>query len=592
MEYTMKRMLDRIAEEMIPAFEKAGYDASYARVTVSNRPDLCEFQCNGAMAAAKAYKKAPIMIANDVVANLQDCAVFEEVNAVNPGFINMKLAKDFLAEYMWEMKNDPNLSVEKAKNPKTIVVDYGGANVAKPLHVGHLRSAVIGETLKRMGRYMGHKVIGDVHLGDWGLQMGLIITELRRRQPELPYFQDDFTGEYPAEAPFTISDLEEIYPTASKKSKEDEAYKEEALEATYHLQQGKPGYRAIWNHIMKVSVEDLKKNYGRLNVEFDLWKGEADAQPYIPAMVQELKDKGIAHEDQGALVVDVKEETDAKEIPPCIILKSDGASLYATTDLATIVERMKLYQPDELLYVTDKRQEMHFIQVFRTAKKADIVKPDTKLTWLGFGTMNGKDGKPFKTRDGGVMRLENLVGDINEEMYHKIVDNHEIDPEEAKQTAKLVGLAALKYGDLSNQASKDYVFDIDRFTSFEGNTGPYILYTIVRIKSILNKYVAAGGNLENGKIVGAANESEKALMLELTKYNAVMESACEENAPHKICSYIYDLANAFNKFYHETKILSEENEAQKASWIQLLILTRDVLETAIDVLGFSAPERM
>lgn len=588
----MKRMLDRIAEEMIPAFEKAGYDASYAKVTVSNRPDLCEFQCNGAMAAAKAYKKAPVMIANDVVANLQECPVFEEVNAVNPGFINIKLSKEFLAEYLRNMQADENLSVEKAKTPKTIIVDYGGANVAKPLHVGHLRSAIIGESLKRMGRFMGHKVIGDVHLGDWGLQMGLIITELRKRQPELPYFQDDFTGEYPEEAPFTISDLEEIYPAASKKSKEDEAYKEEALEATFQLQNGKPGYRAIWNHIMKVSVADLKKNYGKLNVDFDLWKGESDAQPYIPDMVQELKDKGLAHEDQGALVVDVKEETDAKEIPPCIILKSDGASLYATTDLATMVERMKIYQPDELLYLTDKRQEMHFIQVFRCAKKAGIVKEDTKLTFLGFGTMNGKDGKPFKTRDGGVMRLENLIGDINEEMYRKIVDNHEIDPEEAKETAQIVGLAAIKYGDLSNQASKDYVFDIDRFTSFEGNTGPYILYTIVRIKSILNKYQSAGGNPEIGAVTGAANESEKALMLELSKYNAVMETACEEIAPHRICSYIYDLANAFNRFYHETKILSEENEEQKSSWIHLLMLTRDVLETAIDVLGFSAPERM
>lgn len=588
----MKKILDRIAEELVPAFEHAGYDASYAKVTISNRPDLCEYQCNGAMAAAKAYKKAPIMIANDVVANLQDSPVFEEVNAVNPGFINLKIAKEFLAEYLRAMQADVNLSVEKAAEPRTIIIDYGGANVAKPLHVGHLRSAIIGESLKRIGRFMGHKVIGDVHLGDWGLQMGLIITELRKRQPELVYFQDGYEGDYPGEAPFTISDLEEIYPAASKKSKEDEAYKEEALEATFQLQQGKPGYRALWNHIMKVSVTDLKKNYGKLNVSFDLWKGESDAQPYIPDMVQSLKDQGYAHEDQGALVVDVKEETDTKEIPPCIILKSDGASLYATTDLATIVERMKLYEPDELLYLTDKRQEMHFIQVFRTAKKAGIVKDTTKLTFLGFGTMNGKDGKPFKTRDGGVMRLENLIGDINEEMYRKIVDNHEIDPEEARSTAQIVGLSAIKYGDLSNQASKDYVFDIDRFTSFEGNTGPYILYTIVRIKSILNKYQNAGGSIGEGCIKEAANESEKALMLELSKFNSVMENAFEEIAPHKICSYIYDLANAFNKFYHETKILTEEDEEQKSAWIHLLMLTRDVLETCIDVLGFSAPERM
>lgn len=588
----MKKIITLIEEELVPAFAKAGYDTSYAKVTVSNRPDLCEFQCNGAMAAAKAYKKAPIMIAKDVVAKLQDSSVFESAEAVNPGFINLKLSGDYLAEHMNQMQEDDNLSVEKAKEPKKIMIDYGGANVAKPLHVGHLRSAIIGESLKRMGRFMGHEVIGDVHLGDWGLQMGLIITELQKRQPDLPYFDDSYTGEYPKEAPFTIGDLEEIYPAASKKSKEDEAYKQEALEATFRLQQGKPGYRALWDHIMRVSIADLKKNYGRLNVEFDLWKGESDAQPYIPDMVQRMKEEGYAHEDQGALVVEVKEETDTKEIPPCLIVKSDGASLYATTDLATIVERMKLYRPDEILYVTDKRQEMHFIQVFRCAKKTGLVTEDMKLKWLGFGTMNGKDGKPFKTRDGGVMRLESLIGDIEEEMYHKIMDNHEIDPEEAKQTAKIVGLSAIKYGDLSNQASKDYVFDIDRFTSFEGNTGPYILYTIVRIKSILNKYRAAGKDPVKGRILGAANASEKALMLELSRFGGVMENAFEEAAPHKICSYIYDLANAFNRFYHETKILSESNEGQQASWIALLLLTQRVLESCIGVLGFDAPERM
>lgn len=588
----MKKLLERITEELAPAFEKAGYDASFAKVTLSNRPDLCEFQCNGAMAAAKTYKKAPIMIAGDVTGYLTDSPVFEEVSAVNPGFINMKLSKTFLAEYLRQMQMDPDLSVEKAKHPRKIIIDYGGANVAKPLHVGHLRSAIIGESLKRLGRFMGHEVIGDVHLGDWGLQMGLIITELGKRQPDLVYFQEDFEGEYPKEAPFTISDLEEIYPAASKKSKEDEIYKEEALEATRQLQMGRRGYRALWEHILAVSVADLKKNYGKLNVEFDLWKGESDAQPYIPDMVKMLKEQGYAHEDQGAWVIDVKEESDTKEVPPCIVVKSDGASLYATTDLATIVERRRDYQPDEILYVTDKRQEMHFIQVFRSAKKAGIVSEDTKLAWLGFGTMNGRDGKPFKTRDGGVMRLENLIQDINEEMFRKIMDNHEIDPEEARKTAEIVGLSAIKYGDLSNQASKDYVFDIDRFTSFEGNTGPYILYTIVRIKSILAKYNSAGDNWAVGEIQEAANDSEKALMLELSKFNGVMENAFEETAPHKICSYIYDLANAFNRFYHETRILAEEDRQQKASWIRLLVLTRDVLETCIDVLGFSAPERM
>lgn len=588
----MKKLTDYMAEELSAAFEKAGYDSSYGKVGVSNRPDLCEYQCNGAMAGAKAYKKAPFMIADDVVGNLADSKVFSMKEMVKPGFINLKVSEEFLADYLKEMEKDEKLGADTAKEPKTIVIDYGGPNVAKPLHVGHLRSAIIGESIKRIGRFVGHKVIGDVHLGDWGLQMGLIITELKHRQPELVYFDDSYTGEYPAEAPFTISELEEIYPCASGKSKEDEAYRQEALEATHLLQQGKPGYMALWNHIMSVSVTDLKRNYANLNVDFDLWKKESDAQPYIPDMVEDMKKRGFAYEDQGALVVDVKEESDTKEIPPCMLLKSDGASLYTTTDLATIVERMKLFQPDEILYVVDKRQELHFIQVFRCARKTGLVNPETKLSFLGFGTMNGKDGKPFKTREGGVMRLENLIADIDEEMYRKIVENRSVKDKDAKDTAKIVGLSAIKYGDLSNQATKDYIFDVDRFTSFEGNTGPYILYTIVRIKSILNRYVQEGGDLSTGKILPAVNASEKNLMLQLSGFAAMVENAFEEKAPHKICAYIYEVSNAFNSFYHETKILSEENQAQKESFLQLLQLTRRVLETSIDLLGFSAPDRM
>ena len=588
----MKKLTDYMAEELSAAFEKAGYDSSYGKVGVSNRPDLCEYQCNGAMAGAKAYKKAPFMIADDVVGNLADSKVFSMKEMVKPGFINLKVSEEFLADYLKEMEKDEKLGADTAKEPKTIVIDYGGPNVAKPLHVGHLRSAIIGESIKRIGRFVGHKVIGDVHLGDWGLQMGLIITELKHRQPELLYFDDSYTGEYPAEAPFTISELEEIYPCASGKSKEDEAYRQEALEATHLLQQGKPGYMALWNHIMSVSVTDLKRNYANLNVSFDLWKKESDAQPYIPDMVEMMKEKGFAYEDQGALVVDVKEETDTKEIPPCMLLKSDGASLYTTTDLATIVERMKLFQPDEILYVVDKRQELHFIQVFRCARKTGLVEEDTRLSFLGFGTMNGKDGKPFKTREGGVMRLENLIADIDEEMFTKIVENRSVRDKDARDTAKIVGLAAIKYGDLSNQATKDYIFDVDRFTSFEGNTGPYILYTIVRIKSILNRYVEAGGNLEAGEILPASNGSEKNLMLQLSGFGSMIESAFEEKAPHKICAYIYEVSNAFNSFYHETKILSEENQAQKESYIRLLQLTKRVLETSIDLLGFEAPDKM
>ena len=588
----MKKILDLITEELEQAFEEAGYEKELAKVTLSNRPDLCEYQCNGAMAGAKKYHKAPIMIAEEVVAKITGDGSIREAEAVKPGFINLKTNPDYIAGYLNEMAKDDKFGVEEEKNPKTILIDYGGPNVAKPLHVGHLRSAIIGESIKRITRFMGNRVTGDIHLGDWGYQMGLIITELRKRQPNLPYFDDAFTGEYPEEPPFTIGDLEEIYPAASAYAKEHEDYREEALEATFQLQNGKRGYRAIWNHIMNVSVADLKKNYANLNVEFDLWKGEADAQKYIPDMVQRLKDEGYAHLDEGALVVDVKEETDTKEIPPCMILKSDGAALYDTTDLATLVEREELYHPDEVIYVVDKRQELHFIQVFRCAKKTGIVREDTKLTFLGFGTMNGKDGNPFKTREGGVMRLEHLIKDITDKMYEKITDNRTVAEEEAEKTAKIVGMSAIKYGDLSNQAAKDYIFDVDRFTSFEGNTGPYILYTIVRIKSILNKYKENGNTLDDTRILGAGSESEKALMLEAAKFGSVMETAYQELAPHKICAYIYDLANAFNRFYHETKILAEEDKAKQKSYIGLLKLTRDILNTCIDLLGFEAPERM
>ena len=594
----MKTLIDLITEQVTNAFTGQGYDAKYGKVTLSNRPDLCEYQCNGAMAAAKEYKCAPFMISDKIAQALAENELFESVESVKPGFINMKVSPAYLAKYVSDMKADEGrFGCDKAAHPKTIIVDYGGANVAKPLHVGHLRSAVIGESIKRIGKFMGHHMIGDVHLGDWGLQMGLIIVELKERKPDLVYYDESYIGEYPKEAPFTISELEDIYPTASKKSKENEAFREAAMEATSQLQAGRRGYRALLAHILDVSVTDLKKNYDNLNVSFELWKGESDAQPYIPDMVQMMKDKGFAYMSEGALVVDVKEDTDTKEIPPCIILKSDGASLYSTTDLATIVMRVQDYNPDAIIYLTDQRQSMHFVQVFRCARKTGLVGPDVELTHIGFGTMNGKDGKPFKTRDGGVMRLEYLLDEINEEMLKKITENQkekenlDISEEEAKQTAKTVALAAVKYGDLSNQASKDYCFDIERFTSFEGNTGPYILYTIVRIKSILKKYTAKN-SLPDAPILGAHSASEKNLMLVLSRFNAMMENAYEEKAPHKICAYIYELANAFNGFYHETKILSEEDFKVQASYIGLLVLTKNILETCIDVLGFSAPDRM
>ena len=588
----MKKILDVLSEEMGRAFEEAGYEASLGKVSVSNRPDLCEYQCNGAMAGAKKYHKAPLVIAGEVAEKLAESEVFAGAEAVAPGFLNLKISEEFLLKQLRQMAEEPKFGLEAPEKKKRIIIDYGGANVAKPLHVGHLRSAVIGESIKRINRYVGHEVIGDVHLGDWGLQMGLVIMGLKERKPDLVYFDESYTGEYPREAPFTISELEEIYPASSAKSKEDAAYKALAMEATYKLQNGVRGYRALWQHILNVSVADLKKNYSSLNVEFDLWKGESDVHELIPEMVAYMKENGYAYISDGALVVDVKEDTDTKEVPPCMILKSDGASLYNTTDLATIMERMRLYHPDEIIYLTDKRQDLYFDQVCRCARKTKLVEPETELKWIGFGTVNGKDGKPFKTRDGGVMRLETLIQDTKDEMYRKIREGREMSEEEARKVADMVAISALLYGDLSNQASKDYVFDVDRFTSFEGDTGPYILYTIVRIKSILAKYREQGGNPESTELRKAENTSEKELMMELVQFQAMMQNAAEETAPHKVCAYVYDLANAFNHFYHETKILGEEKEERKQGLIALLVLTLNVLESCIDVLGFSAPDKM
>lgn len=591
----MVKLIDRIEKKLKEAFESCGYDKKFGAVNISNRPDLCQYQCNGALAAAKLYKKPPIEIANELVSKIDNDDMFYRVCAVMPGFINITLKPSYLAGYLTEMAKDTRLLLSEAEDKHTIIIDYGGANVAKPLHVGHLRSAIIGESIKRLKRHMGHKVIGDVHLGDWGLPIGLIIEQLRDDQPDLIYFDDTFSGEYPEKAPFTIEELEQIYPAASARAKIEDAFKARAEETTLLLQKGKLGFQALWKHIINISVMDLKKNYGNLNVDFDLWKGESDAEPYINTLIEDLINRGYAYESQGAIVVDVKEETDTKEIPPCIIRKSNGAALYATSDIGTMIEREKLYQPDEYIYMTDKRQEMNFTQVFRTVKKTGLVRPEVRLIFLGFGTMNGKDGKPFKTRDGGVMRLEMLIQAVEDAVYEKIMSNRTMEEDQAKEIAKIVGLAALKYGDLSNQSAKDYIFDIERFTSFEGDTGPYILYTIVRIKSILAKYSELMcGDLSSISMNDSSEpaDSEIELMLQIAKYNDVIEHAAEENAPHKVCQYIFDLANIFNSFYHENKIIAEVNKERQSKWIAIITLALRILEVCIDLLGFEAPEKM
>ena len=582
----MEKILDIISAKMEKAFVDAGYDASYGRVTVSNRPDLCQYQCNGALAAAKVFKCAPIQIANAVAEKL-DPKDFSMIEAVMPGFLNLNLSESFLRDYLEQMRNAPDFGVEKVGTGKTIVVDYGGANVAKPLHIGHLRPAIIGEALKRLYKFFGYNTIGDIHLGDWGLQMGLIIAELQERQPDLCYFDPDYTGEYPTESPFTLSELEEIYPTASSK-KTDPEFAEKAHIATYELQQGRRGYRAIWNHIMGISLPDLHRIYDQLNVHYEKWLGESDADPYIPAMVEDMKKNGHAVLSSGAWVIPVAEEADKKEVPPCILIKSDGSAIYATTDLATMVQRMQDWKPDKMLYITDKRQALHFEQVFRAAKKCGIVPQDMELEHVGHGTMNGADGKPFKTRDGGVLRLEQLIRDMTDFVRAKVVENKIVDDTEVEATTAKIALAALKYGDLSNQPTKDYNFDLERFAAFEGNTGPYILYTIVRIKSILAKY----GAWEHLSIQLPANPYATDLMLAITKLAPNLENALRTSSPNVICAYVYELAGAVNKFYHETRILTEENAELKAGYIALIGLAKNILESCIDLLGFSAPEKM
>ncbi len=596
----MQTVIDVLSEIFSKAFANAGYDAGLGRVVVSARPDLCQFQCNGAMSAAKQYRKAPLMIANDVIAALPENDVVETVSVVAPGFVNITVKDEFICRYLEEMRAAPDCGFAKAENPQTIIIDYGGPNVAKPLHVGHLRSAVIGECLKRLNRFAGHKVIADAHLGDWGLQMGLIIHELSLRQPDLPYFDENYQGEYPAEPPFGLKDLEEIYPYASGKSKEDEAYLEAARRATKEMQDGRRGYRALLRHIIGVSLPDLKRNYARLDVDFDLWLGESDADPYIPAMVKMMQDKGFAYKSEGALVVDVKEESDTAPIPPCIILKSDGSAIYETTDLATLVQREQDFHPDRVMYVVDKRQGLHFERVFRCARKTGVVRPETELSFIGFGTVNGKDGKPFKTRSGGTMKLSELLDTVESKVAIK--GEEEMDAAELKELKQIIGLAAIKYGDLMNPCESNYIFDIDKFASFEGNTGPYILYTMVRIKSILAKLkerhpdisaaLSAAGHGAQQFSPAFSVSSERELALSLTRFSHAVSEAQKKDAPSLICSYIYEISNKFNVFYHDKKILAEENKDTLRALVALITLTLNVLDICINILGFRAPDKM
>lgn len=579
----MKDIIEILTKDLSEAFTRAGYDMVYGKVTRSNRPDIADYQCNGAMAAAGAYSRSPFQIATEVAKHLRGDY---GVEVIKPGFINITLSDKILKKALNHMDQSARLGVA-LMIPRQVVIDYGGPNVAKPLHVGHLRAAIIGESVKRIYRFLGHEITGDIHLGDWGLQIGLVIEELKQRKPEMCYFDENHQGAYPEEAPFQIHELSEIYPTASLKSKSDEDYLKAARINTARLQKGHPGYTALWRHISQVSIDDLKKNYGNLNVFFDLWNGESHAMAVIPDLVNRLKNMGLTQVDDGALLVPVAKETDKRPMPPMILLKSDGAALYSTTDLATIYQRVAAQDLDEIIYVVDKRQELHFEQVFRAAKLAQIVKEDLSLNFIGFGTMNGTDGKPFKTRDGGVMKLEDLIIMLRSSVKEKVfIGREDYSAAEVDDIAIKVGLAALKYGDLINISTKDYIFDLDRFATFEGKTGPYILYSIVRIKSILKK----AGHF-NRSISAAGSDIERKIQLKLIGFNQMMLQAYSDKAPNRICEYAFELSNLFNSFYHDTKILSEDNKLREGH-LTLLTLILKVLEQCLDLLGIESIDKM
>lgn len=588
----MSTLKNRLSEIVTEAFSDAGYDKSLGAVTFSDRPDLCQFQCNGALTGAKLHRKSPMVIANDVLARLSDNKIFKSVTVAPPGFINIILSDEFIAEQAATMAVSDRLALPLMEK-KTIVVDYGGPNVAKPLHVGHLRAAIIGETLKRLARFLGHNVIGDVHLGDWGLQMGLIISELERTSPELCYFDADYEGEYPEQSPVTIDDLSKLYPEASARSKTDEDFRARAMQATFDLQNGRRGYVALWKKFLEVSVADLKKSYARLGVDFDMWLGESDADPYVAPLLKTLEDKKLTYLSDGALIADVALPDDDEPMPPVIISKSDGSQLYATTDLATIIQRKSDFNPSEIWYVVDSRQAMHFKQVFRLARRAELVGEDTELYHIGFGTMNGSDGKPYKTREGGVMSLSVLIETAKSAAKERIdaSETAKALPEEERDAiAEKVGIAAIKFGDLINHRSRDYIFDLNRFLSTEGKTGPYLQYTVVRLTSLLAKAEAAGAVA--GDIIAPESDTERELLIKLFSVGDVLLRAFDDHAPNAICEVMFDIAGLFNRFYFENKILANENTAQRASWLRIVELVRKTLLTLLDIFSTDVPSIM
>lgn len=583
----MQSITKKLTEIVSDAFEKCGYERSLGVVTASDRLDLCQFQCNGAFAGAKLYKKAPFMLADDVAAVLKAEDIFSKVEVVKPGFLNLSLCDDYMLALTREIAEDKFCGIPQAEKPEKIVIDYGGPNVAKPLHIGHLRSAIIGESLKRLARACGNTVYSDVHLGDWGLQIGLVIAELNERNPDWKCFSEDFDPDKDSVPELNADLLSEVYPFASKKSKEDEAFKEKAHIATFDLQNGRAGYIALWKEILRVSIADLKGNYEKLGVDFDYWYGESDADKYIPELMKILEDKKLSYESSGALVVDVELESDKAPIPPVIVRKSDNSSIYATTDLATIIQREKDFAPDKIWYVVDKRQELHFTQVFRCARRAELVPESTELEFLGFGTMNGSDGKPYKTRDGGVMRLSDLIDTVTKTSLERLENSSFVSEDDRESYAAKLGMAAIKFGDLINHRSKDYIFDLDKFLSAEGKTGIYLLYTVSRINSIMKKNAGV-----KPEFTGVYTDAERELMLKIIMSGNIWGYAMDEKAPNYVCENAYQLAVSFSRFYHENHIMDEQDEKKKSSWLALAELTRTLIVKHLDILGIETVENM
>ncbi len=586
-------LLSILSDQFAIAFAACGYDRAYGEVVLSQRADLGQFQCNGALPAAGRAKEKPRDVAQKVLDALPDHTIFQDLSLAGPGFINITVTDAYLTDYLRTLAENARMDVPTVANPQKIIVDFGGMNVAKEMHVGHLRSSIIGDSLQRLLRFLGHDVVSDIHLGDWGTQMGQVIIGLQLERPDLLYFDPNYTGPYPAESPISVEELAELYPKASALYKTDEDFKGRARQATVELQQGRPGYRALWQHYRDISVEAMKREFATLGVEADLWYGEAQVDPRLQPMLKWLTEKGFTQVSEGATVIPVQEEDEKKEIPPLLLVKSDGAVLYATTDLATIQERVEELHAQLMLYVVDQRQSLHFEQVFRAAKKTGIAPEGVEMIHLGFGTMNGPDGRPFKTREGGIMRLRDLIDMVTDQAYKRMAEvgaAKELPVEERAAIARQVGVATLRFADLQNHRASDYIFDIERFSSFEGRTGPYLLYSAVRIKSILRKADERG--FEPGTLLPPTNSDERDLMIRLTLLPEVLDRMAEGYAPNFLCEHAFLLAQQFNRFYNSCHILTESNVRQQASWLALCDLCLRQFLLIADLLGLEIPERM